>query len=597
MSAKDQIKQIVDFFTKENYLKDKTNGMAEGLMLSASLADESNERSKEAAETTLAVQEKYREQILAQDLNPNKDPELVDIRDGSETAGERIRKLEQDTNRQLQQITTYTPDTFGAKTIEEDPFFDNTAIFYDIFSKMKQGDILTATGFYKVKNLVINVPNFCKIIINGGFIVPNERVNGVKLSNLNRVTVKIDRIKKDLPYVEGEENKNYLDESVYNGYGLNVHDCYHANITVDNVDGFGKAAVFTSSNNGNQYNKFSWQLIENSRDTLLLELSAEAGYENGWVNENQFYGGRLIGQRGVDMIPNGVSSISSFDNNKFYNIGFEWVKEDGLNLKYAYSNMIVAPRFEHVGGYFIKEADDCSHNIYIIPQGIVWAKYKLEGTNKDGIGSFFRNTFITSGYKAYANGSYTLDENLSVVGVQSDLGQVILTIPESKNYNGSIFYLTTSWYVNPIIINNSNWTKAFTLSQPGTYAITYQNGWRYVKLSNERTISTDNNPNINKWQGITKTDYWANVANNDSSSYLLAEDKIVHLKGYIKKGTSVNIGTLPSEARPTSIKRMSIWYDKGAGGLQIGTDGVLSVDATTFADCTHISLDGCYFMI
>lgn len=103
MSAKDQIKQIVDYFKREPQLKDKTDGMAEGLLLGANLADEANERSKDAAETTLAVQEKYKEQILTQDLNPNKDPELVDIRDGSLTAGERIRKFEQETNRQLAQ--------------------------------------------------------------------------------------------------------------------------------------------------------------------------------------------------------------------------------------------------------------------------------------------------------------------------------------------------------------------------------------------------------------------------------------------------------------------------------------------------------------
>lgn len=98
MSAKDQIKQIVDYFKRENYLKDKTEAMGEGLMLGASLADESNERSKEAVDTTLAVQEKYKEQILAQDLNPNKDPELVDLRNGNTTAGERITKFEQQTD-------------------------------------------------------------------------------------------------------------------------------------------------------------------------------------------------------------------------------------------------------------------------------------------------------------------------------------------------------------------------------------------------------------------------------------------------------------------------------------------------------------------
>lgn len=92
MSAKDQIKQIVDYFKREPQLKDKTDGMAEGLLLGANLADEANERSKEATTTTKAIQDKYKEQILAQDLNPNKDPELVDLRNGYDTAGERIKK-------------------------------------------------------------------------------------------------------------------------------------------------------------------------------------------------------------------------------------------------------------------------------------------------------------------------------------------------------------------------------------------------------------------------------------------------------------------------------------------------------------------------
>lgn len=106
MSAKDQVIQLVDYFKKERYLKDKTDAMGDGLMLGANLADEANERSKDATETTLAVQEKYKEQILAQDLNPNKDPELVDLRNGHQTAGERIELFESKTTDHLTHIST-----------------------------------------------------------------------------------------------------------------------------------------------------------------------------------------------------------------------------------------------------------------------------------------------------------------------------------------------------------------------------------------------------------------------------------------------------------------------------------------------------------
>lgn len=103
MSAKETIKRIVDSFNSKPYLKDKTREMGEGLMLGASLADEANERSKEATATTKSIQEKYKEQILAQDLNPNKDPELVDLRNGKATAGERITQFENKTTAQFQQ--------------------------------------------------------------------------------------------------------------------------------------------------------------------------------------------------------------------------------------------------------------------------------------------------------------------------------------------------------------------------------------------------------------------------------------------------------------------------------------------------------------
>lgn len=156
MSAKDQIKQIVDYFKREPQLKDKTNGMAEGLLLGAQLADDANERSKDAKETTLAIQEKYKEQILTQDLNPNKDPELVDIRDGSTTAGERIRKFEQETNRQLaQMVTNVTKLPIPMVAAKGDGVTDDLVGIRNAISVTQKGGViffpLTTEGYY-VKN-------------------------------------------------------------------------------------------------------------------------------------------------------------------------------------------------------------------------------------------------------------------------------------------------------------------------------------------------------------------------------------------------------------------------------------------------------------
>lgn len=97
MSAKEQILQLVNRFKEKKYLKDKTDDMGNGLLLSANLADEANERSKEARNKTVEIDRKYKELILANDLDPSKDPELVDIRNGYETAGERIEDFEEKT--------------------------------------------------------------------------------------------------------------------------------------------------------------------------------------------------------------------------------------------------------------------------------------------------------------------------------------------------------------------------------------------------------------------------------------------------------------------------------------------------------------------
>ncbi len=88
MSAKDQIKQIVDYFKREPYIKDKTDGMAEGLMLGANLADEANELSKSVDGNFKILQQEYTENGNGSQSTA----ELIAARDGEEVINDRLNR-------------------------------------------------------------------------------------------------------------------------------------------------------------------------------------------------------------------------------------------------------------------------------------------------------------------------------------------------------------------------------------------------------------------------------------------------------------------------------------------------------------------------
>ena len=102
MSAKDQIKQIVDFFKKEPELKDKTDGMAEGLLLGAQLADDANELSKETDASFKALQREYTENGNGSQTTA----EITVARDGELVLDDRLKRDFGNVNAQLAQTAT-----------------------------------------------------------------------------------------------------------------------------------------------------------------------------------------------------------------------------------------------------------------------------------------------------------------------------------------------------------------------------------------------------------------------------------------------------------------------------------------------------------
>lgn len=86
MSAKDQVLELVNKFKKENYLKDKTNAMGDGLLLGANLADDANELSKSVDVSFKRLQQEYTEN----GNGAQSTAELITARDGEMVINDRL---------------------------------------------------------------------------------------------------------------------------------------------------------------------------------------------------------------------------------------------------------------------------------------------------------------------------------------------------------------------------------------------------------------------------------------------------------------------------------------------------------------------------
>lgn len=125
MSAKEQIKQLVNYFKREPYLKNKTDAMGEGLMLGASLADDANELSKTTDRNLKVLQQEYTENGNGSQSTA----ELLVARDGEEVLDDRLKRDFGTINTNLDNtIKVFREVTVNIKdfgSVYDDPTFDN----------------------------------------------------------------------------------------------------------------------------------------------------------------------------------------------------------------------------------------------------------------------------------------------------------------------------------------------------------------------------------------------------------------------------------------------------------------------------------------
>ena len=168
---------------------------------------------------------------------------------------------------------------------------------------------------------------------------------------------------------------NYANTS---NVGLTLYETYNAEITFDIIQGFNYGLYLDGGKSENgykgiQYNKIHF--LNMNRCKTDIYLNAQDG--TGWVNNNTFTGGRLMGKVAIATAP--IGNVDVYNNNKFYDIGFEGVTDALIQFNNARYNCVMNPRIleDFPNGTWVKEDGNCISNQYHISHPVPENKFEL----------------------------------------------------------------------------------------------------------------------------------------------------------------------------------------------------------------------------
>lgn len=322
-------------------------------------------------------------------------------------------------------MPVYTYDVSKMNNFNKD---DISTVFIELSEKMKDGEsaLLPYGKYITLDTIDLSwLPNHCTIVLDGEITISKNNVPCVKLGG-QFVNVKINAL------YGATRSETHL----ATGSGLYISELLaYSNIFINNIKFFENGIIFKYDDNNkySQYNKFIFSYLENVQRGIVLDGTSHMG----WVNENTFIGGRIKGGYGVIMQGGTVETIG-FDNNKFYNIGFEELYNDGINVTGdSYANTFVNCRMiENITGYYIYDhSTQGGFNVY----------------NLTSILPYEKISFSNSKYKRI--NAPISDNTGSVVG-----GGVFASV---SSPNPVLIPLTPNDLVSSI-------TKTFTLTVPAT---------------------------------------------------------------------------------------------------------------------------------
>nr|DAJ81483.1 MAG TPA: hypothetical protein [Caudoviricetes sp.] len=264
-------------------------------------------------------------------------------------------------------MPVYTYDLTKLKSFDVN---DISAVFSELKTKMKDGEsALLPYGKYTTLDTIDLswLPNNTKVTLDGEITISKNNVPCVKLGG-QFCNVKINAL------YGATRSETHL----ATGSGLYISELLaYSNVLINNMRFFENGIIFKyeDDNKYSQYNRFVFSYLENVQRGIVLD-----GTEHkGWVNENTFVGGRIKGGYGVVMQGGTVETVG-FDNNKFYNIGFEELYNDAINITgESYANTFDNCRLiENIKGYYIYDhSSKGGFNKYNFSHIIQYAKISL----------------------------------------------------------------------------------------------------------------------------------------------------------------------------------------------------------------------------
>lgn len=211
---------------------------------------------------------------------------------------------------------------------------DNSGYFNKAFSSVIKHWV-AKSSFYKISNtIIINNNSFFTFKCIGEIIV-TKGIDAFKFIGKynNNIVFDVYAIKTDEPPISSDDNHTQYDYDDLAGSAITIaSNFYNSTIKIGYILYFkyGLHMSIDSAENfhiGIQYMKFYFQNIE---CTTCIFFDYKDNSRKGWINENQFFGGRLTGNYGI--LTTDIDFFDVINSNNFYKIGFEGVNTCAIKL-------------------------------------------------------------------------------------------------------------------------------------------------------------------------------------------------------------------------------------------------------------------------
>jgi len=247
MSASEQIKRVVDLFKREPQLKDKTDGMAEGLLLGAQLADESNERSKDVDGKFKQLQREYTE-------NGNGTQTTAEIniaRDGESVLADRLKRDHDEVTAQLAQKANKEETRLKAQKIEPEDWSERALALatgqgtINLLSIPQDGSVTTRTLSSEIASKLNSVYSPIKNELINGDMEGDISTWVFGGSNRPTITTEVPRVGTKSLKISPTSQSSVAYQDIDASNGDRIYTFLYANLTQNRSSGGSEATYLT----------------------------------------------------------------------------------------------------------------------------------------------------------------------------------------------------------------------------------------------------------------------------------------------------------------------------------------------------------------